>query len=75
MPTKATYRLKMGGKLQVASTFGEISILSLSSMWKKSLFSFKMQFILKGNFHLSLIISNITVKKCNRYFIVLYVAD
>lgn len=42
----------MGGKLQLASTFGEISILHLSSMWKKkSLFSFQKQFILKGNVH------------------------
>jgi len=63
MPRKATYRLKMGGKLQLASTFAEISILYLSSKWKKLLFAFKMQFILKGNVHLSLLINNIKFKK------------
>lgn len=61
MPKKATCRLKMGGKLQLASTFGEISILYLISVWKKS-FSFKVQFILKGNVHLSLLNNNIKVK-------------
>ena len=53
----------MGGKLQLASTFAEISILYLSSKWKKLLFAFKMQFILKGNVHLSLLINNIKFKK------------
>lgn len=54
----------MGGKLQLASTFGEISILYLSSMWKKKIIIlFSKAIYFKGKCSPSLLLNNLKVKK------------
>lgn len=52
----------MGGKLQLASTFGEISILYLSSVWKKIIILLLNAIYFKGECSLSLLINNIKEK-------------